>query len=136
MERKLSARIGRGVSRACTPLGLDLLGPGAERYGTWEWTLGKTDSLNRFLTISLSQTASPKGPIYVVEVWVGADDDQHYTRIFSGKLEVSQEEFVEGTDDLPARLIDLITRAEQTLNRIVASQLTESYLLPASPAKV
>lgn len=76
-----------------------------DRHGSWEWPFYRTSGgLTRFVTLAVTPAA--RGDKLEMELWIGAEADQRFTRRRVESLKVR-------ADALPAIAQDLSVRAER-----------------------
>jgi len=121
------------LKKQCAGKNFGVLGLGAERHGSWEWSFHKThDGLNRFIIIAF--TPMPAGPSFTVDVWAAADDGNHFARMLVTEFVASEEQLRQEEPALMPRLAQNVDRAAAVAFGLQQTDLVETYL-PSRLAK-
>lgn len=108
------------VTITLTRLGYEPFSPPGDRHGSWQWTFYRDlGGLTRFVILAVTPVES--GRTLQVELWIGAEAGQRFTRYRVESLRWEAEK-------LPQRSRTLIPSIEQAVAR--ANALTWSDLEP------
>lgn len=93
------------VAAALKKAGYEQFSSPGDRHGSWEWSFCRNSGgLTRFVIVAV--TPAVRGDKLEVELWIGAEADQQFTRRRVESLKVR-------ADALPAIVQDLGMRAER-----------------------
>ncbi len=105
------------VTNILTRLGYEPFSPPGDRHGSWEWSFYREfGGLTRF--IILAATPVEPGRTLQVELWIGAEADQRFTRCRVESLRWDAER-------LPQKARTLIPSVEQAVARANAFTLSD-----------
>jgi hypothetical protein len=108
------------VTNTLTRLGYEPFSSPGDRHGSWQWTFYREfGGLTRFVILAITSIES--GRILQVELWIGAEVDQRFTRYRIESLRWEAEK-------LPQRARTLVPIVEKAVAR--ANALTWSDLEP------
>lgn len=110
--------------------GFLLFSPFAERHGSWDITFHRpSEGFDRTISIDFTSEFAPGIEGYVsdwrVEVWIGAEQDQHYMRRMVRQLTTNVEEL--DTDALINEFEKILKQSMKLLSGLKAEDLTARY---------
>lgn len=105
------------------------------RHGSFETTFAKTeDDMLRYVSLDLTASSAPavgQSTPYDLEVWIGGEKDERFSRRMIGQLSVTQEQLKSW--ELQQSIQALLKLAVDTVNRFRHSDLTAVYSRPPVP---
>ncbi|MDA2916626.1 hypothetical protein MYX64_07295 [Nitrospinae bacterium AH_259_B05_G02_I21] len=124
----LIQHLNHSLTEICSKYDFRLVGPGAERHGSLQWSFHKEFAgLNRFIFVAL--TSLPMGPAglqYSVEVWVTADDNNRFVRHPINEFSAGLGQFE--SHEVDDSLGNLIARAVVVVTEFKPTDLVDSYI--------
>jgi len=116
----IKAEVFEPVTDTLARLGYEPFSSPGDRHGSWQWTFYREfEGLTRFVILAVTPIES--GRILQVELWIGAEADQRFTRCRVESLRWDAAR-------LPQKVRSLIPSVEQAVAR--ANALTWSDLQP------
>lgn len=115
-------RLGESMAGVAEDAGFRALGPPADRHGSWEIALHRPGDLDRFVSLTFTETPG----LYDLELWAGAEDGARFVRRLVAQLGVRWEQLEDPA--LIERVRDLLGRAMELAGDLQVSDLAEAYL--------
>ena len=119
----------------CRQTGLTELSAAIEKHGSWEWSGGTTNGLNRSVSLYLTELAGPATGAtgsYRAETWIEADDSHRFTRRQTSDWLLSPEDGVQ-RKRLRAEISNHLAAAWQAASRLDEHDLSEDFIVPRKP---
>ena len=111
----------------CNDNALQILAVAIEKHGSWEWSAGQEDAINRFVDLILTDEpeAVANAKSYSTELWVVADNNRRFTRRLTSAFTISEALLTGG--DFHARLSNSLNDAWQQAKFLKEQDLSEQY---------
>jgi hypothetical protein len=119
----------------CRQTSLTEFSAAIDKHGSWAWSGGVTNGLNRSVSLYLTELAGPAtgaSGSYRAETWVEADDSHRFTRRQTSDWFLSPADGVQ-RKRMRADIGDRLIAAWQTASRLSEHDLSEDFIIPRTP---